>query len=42
MSDQHRAAAAALALRFRAKNICWPKASGGCHGIKQLAIFINL
>jgi len=22
-----------LTLRFRAKNICWPKASGGCHVI---------
>jgi len=22
-----------LTLRFRTKNICWPKASGGCHGI---------
>ncbi|MFJ7732062.1 hypothetical protein ACIQXF_09220 [Lysinibacillus sp. NPDC097231] len=21
-----------LSLRFRAKNICWPKGSGGCHG----------
>ncbi|KMY29804.1 hypothetical protein ACZ11_22235 [Lysinibacillus xylanilyticus] len=28
LSDQLRAADAALALRFRAKNICWPKASG--------------
>ncbi|MFJ5562424.1 hypothetical protein [Lysinibacillus xylanilyticus] len=33
LSDQLRAADAALALRFRAKNICWPKASGGCHAI---------
>ncbi|MFF2793426.1 hypothetical protein [Lysinibacillus xylanilyticus] len=29
LSDQHHAADATLALRFRAKNICWPKASGG-------------
>ena len=28
LSDQHHVAAAALALRFRTKNICWPKASG--------------
>jgi len=28
LSDQRHVAAAALALRFRTKNICWPKASG--------------
>ena len=35
LSDQHHATDATLALRFRAKNICWPKASGGCHGFSK-------
>jgi len=35
LSDQHHVAAAAFALRFRTKNICWPKASGGCHGFSK-------
>ena len=35
LSDQHHATDATLALRFRAKNICWPKASSGCHGFSQ-------
>jgi len=34
LSEQDHAADAALALRFRAKNICWPKVSLGCHGLK--------
>jgi hypothetical protein len=32
-AKKHHAAVAALTPRFRTKNICWPKAFSGCHGI---------